>query len=147
VTLPSPLRSLQIPLLRSAERINAYQQRLEKLAFSVGDPTALGSALPASISHAAMLREYIREHALSLPIGGVVIRPESVLSSAALISLFGLLAVPYFVLVMPQLFGDPFLNDFKVRARPACAGTTRKSARPRVARLGSQAHRSSMLGR
>ncbi|KAJ1617431.1 hypothetical protein T492DRAFT_1100019 [Pavlovales sp. CCMP2436] len=70
-----------LPILRAAEKINAYQARLEKLAFSVGDPTALGSALPATISHAAMLREYIREHSLYLPIGGVLIRPDHLMSS------------------------------------------------------------------
>jgi hypothetical protein len=66
-----------------------------------------------------MLREYIREHALSLPIGGLVIRPESSLSSTALISLFALMMVPYFVLVMPQLFGDAHLNSFKASAEPS----------------------------
>lgn len=107
-----------MPLLRSVERINAYQQRLEKLAFSVGDPSTLGSALPASISHAAMLREYLREHSLELPVGGVTIRPESALSSSSLVSMFALMMVPYFVLVLPQLFGDAYLNDFKARTQP-----------------------------
>jgi len=107
----------QLPLLRAAERINAFQARLEKLAFSVGDPDVLGAALPASISQAAMLREYMREHSLSLRIGGLVIRPSSALSSTTLLSLFALMMVPYCVLIMPQLFGDPHLNDFKVRAR------------------------------
>jgi hypothetical protein len=122
-----PPRSPQMPLLRSVERINAYQQRLEKLAFSVGDPSTLGSALPASISHAAMLREYLREHSLELPVGGVTIRPESPLSSASLVSLFALMMVPYCVLVLPQLFGDAYLNDFKARAHArarACAGAS-----------------------
>mmetsp|Transcript_18844 Transcript_18844/g.48049 ORF Transcript_18844/g.48049 Transcript_18844/m.48049 type:complete len:538 (-) Transcript_18844:580-2193(-) len=102
-----------LPILRAAEKINAYQARLEKLAFSVGDPTALGSALPATISHAAMLREYIREHSLYLPIGGVLIRPDHLMSSTSLISLFCLMSVPYFVLIMPMFFDDPHFNHFK----------------------------------
>ncbi|KAG8460167.1 hypothetical protein KFE25_014312 [Diacronema lutheri] len=102
-----------LPMLRAAEAINAYQQRLERAAFSVRDPAALGSALPASISHAAMLREYVREHALHLPVGGVTIAPGSALSSSSLLSLFALMMVPYLVLVLPQLFGDPHLNRLK----------------------------------
>lgn len=112
-----------LPMLRATEQINGFQPRLEKLAFSVGDPASLGSALPASISQAAMLREYVREHALQLPVGGVLIRPGSVFSSSSLLSLFGLLSVPYFVLVLPLLFGDPHFNRFKARRthRPARA--------------------------
>jgi len=82
-----------VPLLRRVERINAFQTKLEKLAFTVADPAALGSALPATISNAAMLREYVREHALSLPVGGLVIRPDSLVSSSSLLSVFCLIMV------------------------------------------------------